>query len=142
MSRHKIVPIEAIIGRARAGRRDERHEELVNACLTVLNVTRLGGERIFAWRNDTGIVRDADGRVRRRYGTAGAGDILAVLPPLGRLLVVEVKTGSGRVSAKQRDFHARIIERGGLVFGCRDDVGELQAFLAWLRHQAAGKDAR
>ncbi len=57
----------------------------------------------------------------------GVADILAVLPG-GRMLAVEVKTPTGKVSANQEDFLSRVDENGGAAMVVRS-VDELEQFL-------------
>ena len=48
---------------------------------------------------------------------------------IGRLIAVEVKTGTGRLSAVQKRVHAELEKRGALVVTVRN-IGELEKALA------------
>ena len=78
-------------------------------CLQYLQV-----RGIFHWRNSTGAVRIGPGRFMR-FGKVGSSDILGVLPPNGRLLCVECKSESGRLSTEQKQFLADVQELGALA---------------------------
>jgi hypothetical protein len=80
---------------------------------------------------DTGIVRDADGRVVRRYGKPGTWDLDVTLPPDGHHLVIEIKTGRGRANAAQLRAAEGIVAAGGTRLEIHDSVAELEA---WLTH--------
>lgn len=99
--------------------------EIVRQCLGQL---RLWGYCV--WRNNTGaaVYTNAAGKRRLvRYGEPGVSDILGVLPG-GRMLAVECKTDSGRLSDAQEAFLARVRQAGGLALVVRS-VTELQALL-------------
>ena len=70
--------------------RSAAHSKLVNQCLVALS--RAGA---LAWKNHTGVARSFSGNVIR-FGLNGSADILAVIPPHGRLAAIECKTGKGR----------------------------------------------
>lgn len=99
---------------------------LVTQCLALL---RLHG--LFAWRANCG------GGLRRgrpiKANPEGTPDLLCVLPPSGRLLAVECKTGTGRVSGAQRAW-MEAAERAGATCLVVRDVKELEA---WLRMEGA-----
>ncbi len=69
--------------------------------------------RCKVWRNNSGALPDARGRVIR-FGLAGSADILGLLRPSGRFLAIEVKAQNGRQSEAQRNFQRMITESGGL----------------------------
>jgi hypothetical protein len=46
---------------------------------------------VFAWRNNTGALLDANGRLVK-FGKRGSADIIAVLPPHGRHAEFECKS--------------------------------------------------
>lgn len=110
-------------------RRNCRHNQLVKACVTTLNLTTVAGHRFVAWPNDTGrhVQRRADGswRAKKPYGTRGVSDILGFITPSGQFLAVEVKTGNGRPTDAQREFASRVIAGGGLALVVRDSVQDL-----------------
>lgn len=55
-----------------------------------------------------------------RLAPAGTSDILAILPPQGRFLAIEVKTPSGRLTADQRAFLEGVRRCGGVAMVVRD----------------------
>jgi hypothetical protein len=55
-------------------------------------LVRLSELGIFAWNNPTGVACPLGTTRPVRYGLPGAPDIIAVLPPHGRLLAIEAKT--------------------------------------------------
>lgn len=86
---------------------------LVKQCLEYL---RLRG--IFCWRqNTTGVRRTtATGRQFWQPSEAkGVSDILALLPPNGRLLTVECKVKPNKVTADQLAFMEGVGRAGGLA---------------------------
>ena len=82
-------------------------------CLQYLQV-----RGIFHWRNNTGAVRLGPGRFMR-FGKVGSSDILAVLPG-GRLLCIECKAKSGRLSPEQKQFLEEVKALGCLAVVARD----------------------
>lgn len=75
---------------------------------------------VMAWRNNSGLLPDAHGIRRIRAGAKGSGDILAILPPNGRFLSIEVKVGKDRLRDSQRDWMAEVQRAGGLAIVARD----------------------
>ena len=73
----------------------------------------LDRQGIFHWRNSTGVTRIAPNRWIS-FGKKGSSDILAILPPNGRLLCIECKAQNGRLSSDQKEFLATISHLGGL----------------------------
>lgn len=100
------------------------HTELTRAVLEWLTV-----RGIPSWANNTGAVKVGERFIR--FGHKGSTDILAIVPPSGRLLAVECKTGSGRLTADQRAFHQTITDAGGLAVVVRphDYDRQLEAVL-------------
>lgn len=86
----------------------EAHTDLVNRCLI-----RLSEMGVLAWRNPTGRAVAPSGAVFG-FGLKGSSDILGVIPPNGRALAVECKTGTGRLSRQQEKFAAAFAKRGGI----------------------------
>jgi hypothetical protein len=82
-------------------------------------------KRIFHWRNNTGAFKPEHGGYVR-YGAKGSPDILAVLPPNGRLLGIEVKDVKGKLNDNQLAFKADLERAGGIYLVARslDDVIE------------------
>ena len=83
-----------------------------------------------AWRNQSGALKvEGKGNARGRYvrfGQKGSADILAVLPPLGRLIAVEIKAGKDRIRPEQQAWLDEIESKGGISIVARsiDDVME------------------
>jgi hypothetical protein len=98
-----------------------RESGVVAACLQYL-----AARQIFAFRNNTGAACFDKRFVR--FGTPGAADILAVLPPTGRLLAVECKRPGGRLTPAQCAFIDHPRAAGGLALVVRD-VCDLQRAL-------------
>ena len=84
---------------------------------------------IFAHRFNSGAYAVGEGKARRfiRFGFQGCPDILGMLRG-GRLLAIEVKTTSGRVSEAQAAFLEAVSAHGGLSFVARS-VEDLQQHL-------------
>lgn len=86
---------------------------LVKACLQLLAL-----RGIPSWRNNSGAL--AVGKRFVRFGHPGSSDILGILAPGGRLLAVECKTATGRLSPAQRAFLDNVTRAGGLALVVRD----------------------
>jgi hypothetical protein len=118
-----------------------RETDLVKACLQLL---KLHG--VPCWRNNCGAARytNAAGRPRLvRFGAVGSSDILGVLPPEGRLLAIEVKGRTGKLTPTQAAFLDNVRAAGGLALVVRD-VRDLQRALELegaARVAAPGVDA-
>lgn len=96
---------------------------LVTGCLTLLE---LNG--VFCWRTNNApspVTRGGQVVAFRKVGMKGVADILGVLPG-GRLIAVECKYGSGRLSPEQKLFRDRVTKQGGLFVEARSvaDVAE------------------
>lgn len=61
-----------------------------------------------------------------RGGIPGGHDVFAWLPPLGRFLGIEIKTGKDRMRPEQEGFHKNIERMGGLslIVHSREDFLE------------------
>jgi hypothetical protein len=94
-----------------------RETDLVRACLQLLQL-----HRIPAWRNNAGAATFAGGGRKRfvRFGVEGGSDVLAVLPPEGRLLAVECKRPGGRLTEAQKAFLDAVCAAGGLALVVRE----------------------
>ena len=114
---------------ARATERSQRHEELVSAAIQWLNLQIVHGQRVAAWRVDTGrhLHRRQDGswEIGRSYGTKGALDITGIVPGLGRRLDIDVKIGRDTLSDDQATFVRRVRSRGGVALVVRDCLADL-----------------
>ena len=91
------------------------HTDLVNVCVSYLTLSRIP-----AWINNTGAYKvDEDKKARKksryiRFGIVGSSDILGCLPPSGRILAVECKTGRGKPTKVQLSFLQMVNDAGGL----------------------------
>jgi hypothetical protein len=94
------------------GNNGAAHSKLKNEILLAL------GRRsdVLVWNNPTGMFvpfgRENSPPVR--CGIPGQADILAVVAPLGRLVGIECKTGSGRQSEAQTNWQKAMESRGGI----------------------------
>jgi hypothetical protein len=93
----------------------------------ICSYLKLKYEDIYFWVTDRVGIYDAKAGVFRRnvdpYRIKGISDILGILPN-GRLLAIEVKTKTGKVSSDQKLFIDKVNKLGGLAFVARsiDDV--------------------
>ena len=81
-----------------------------------------------AWRNNTGVAREAqkDGSIRFvRYGMKGAPDVMGLVPPIGRLIALEVKCGRDVLSEDQQRVLSDFEAAGALTAVVRDNLGGL-----------------
>lgn len=85
-----------------------------------------------AWENETGVWFD-EGRRPHKYGKKGSGDIFIVLPPNGRHVECEAKTGSGRQSKNQNLHQEFCIEKNGGAYILFRSVLELITELEKLK---------
>ncbi len=92
-------------------RKSNAHTDLVNVCVQYLQLSRIP-----AWVNNTGAVKLGECEKPRfvRFGIVGASDIVGCLPPTGRFLGVECKTGTGKPTPVQESFLQMINDAGGL----------------------------
>jgi len=104
-----------------------REKDIENLLLKYLNIL----PNTFAWKNNTTGVYDEKRGVYRstknKWAIKGVSDILGIHN--GRLLAIEVKTPSGRVSKEQQDFIDRVQQEGGIAFVARS-VSEVRGMLA------------
>jgi len=92
---------------------------LIRAVLQFLDL-----KGIPAWRNNSGAIKTASHFFR--YGCVGSADILGLLPPEGKFLAIECKSGGQRASRAQIAFLEAVNESGGIGIVARtlDDVME------------------
>lgn len=84
-------------------------------------------KKIFAWRENTTGIPLPDGTFRPAAKT-GKPDIMIILPPAGRFLAVEVKTGRDRLRPEQEGFLHNVRLMGGLAMVVKDFPDFLQQF--------------
>lgn len=96
----------------------------------ILEYLQLRG--VFAWRNNTGVMKA--GRRFVRFGLKGSGDILAVLPN-GRFLSIEVKSNGEPISKDQTEFMdgIRRVNACAVVAYSLDDVVKFIEGGEWRR---------
>lgn len=95
------------------------HEDLQAAVLTYLGLRGLPAIPITTGPR---VRPAADGRFELRSNAAqrGMADVLSCVPPHGRLLLIECKTGRARRSPAQVRMHARFSAAGGLCVVVRN----------------------
>jgi len=91
--------------RKRAAKED-RESTVLHDCLKLLHK-----KGIYSWRNNSGTLWSGGQPVS--FGYPGSADIIGLLSG-GRFLAVECKSATGRQSAKQKKFQAKIEANGGL----------------------------
>lgn len=73
------------------------------------------------WRSQVGSFRSGSG-AWFRTGTKGLADLCAIIPPNGRLLLVECKTETGRLSKDQDQFLTTAGEQGAFCVVLEDVI--------------------
>ena len=100
--------------------------------LTTQIIDFLYSQGIFSWRASSTGIFDPKSQAYRTAPKKGVSDILAVLPPNGRLLAIEVKIGKDRTSPEQVGFLKNIQHVGGLTFIAKDFTEFQSRFLATM----------
>lgn len=90
------------------------HTTLVQGILDLLRL-----HRIPAYPTNTGAAMMENKRFVR-FGFPGVADVTGILPPKGRYIAIEAKTGRGKLAQAQRDFKCMVQIAGGLYFEVRD----------------------
>jgi hypothetical protein len=80
---------------------------ILNDCLVALS-----SAKCLVWRNNTGCLKDHNGRPIKFGLCVGSSDIIGITPS-GQFLAVECKTLTGKASPAQLAFIAAVIARGG-----------------------------
>ena len=88
--------------------------DIVRACRAVFRE-----EGWVHWRNQTGRFFGAGGG-SYPTGTPGLADLCGIIPPRGRILMVECKTATGKVSEVQERFLATATGLGAFCVVIRD----------------------
>ncbi len=109
------------------------HEELQSAVLTYL---RLSGCPAVPIHTGPRVAPRPGGgfQLRRNRAQRGMADVVACLPPHGRLALIEIKSGRAQRSREQRDTHQRFSAAGALCLVVRD-VRELEPHVGTSRTQ-------
>lgn len=113
--------------------RSSAHTTLVNETLVALS--QVG---VMAWKNNTGVARSAAGGAFA-FGLPGSADIVGCIPPCGRFLAVECKTGRGEPSEQQGKFGQAVEERGGLYVVARSVEDAVAAVEGRVTCRACGQ---
>jgi hypothetical protein len=92
---------------------------------TVLNETLLAlgqhcGHYLHIWRQNTGAMRAANGRLVR-FGMPGMADLSGILQG-GQRVEIECKTRMGRLTPQQAKWARMIVRRGGLYLRVCDPM--------------------
>ncbi len=77
----------------------------------------LQAHNIPAWNNATGAYKMGDSYIR--YGAIGSADIMAILPPSGRSVHIEVKSATGTQKPAQKRWQAMVERAGGIYILAR-----------------------
>ena len=80
---------------------------------TKLILADLYKRQIFAYRNSVGAISTPHGFYQ--MGKTGSSDVIAILPPRGRFLGIEIKTGKDRLRPAQIGFIRNVELMGGLT---------------------------
>lgn len=86
-------------------------------------IYRQGG---YAWRASSVGIYDQQKGAYRTAPKKGVSDILACIPPIGRLVAIEIKIGKDRLSPEQQGFLENISAAGGIAFVASDFEGFLK----------------
>ena len=89
------------------------HTALVKACVQYLTL-----KGVVCWPQNVGCMKVGNRFVR--FAPKGTPDVLGYLPPHGRGLAVECKTGTGKANKDQAAWHERARAAGVLVLVVRD----------------------
>ena len=104
-----------------------REKDIENLILKYLNIL----PSTFAWKNNTtGVYDEKRGCYRstkNKWAINGVSDILGIRN--GRLLAIEVKTPSGKVTQEQQQFIDRVNKEGGIA-GVARSIADARAILA------------
>lgn len=107
------------------------HTDLVKECLLALSA-----RGVLCWRNPVGRAITASGAVIP-FGVPGSADIIGFIPPNGRGIAVECKTGRAGLSKKQRPWQRACSATGAIYVLARSEEDVLMA-LEHAMGQSAG----
>jgi hypothetical protein len=99
------------------------------------------GDRVRVWRQNTGALPDARGRLVR-FGMPGAADLTGLFLGSGRRLEIECKTPTGRQSGKQIAYGKMIRAHGGVYLVARSAADAVRQVLAVIEETKAGDTAQ
>lgn len=109
---------------------DTRETALVQS---ILGVFKHYPTSLFVWRNNTGQC-EIGGRTIR-FGKKGSSDILGCVRPRGRLIGLEAKSPTGKLSKAQHEWLTLIIAMGGYACVVRSVQEALNALVAAMGGQ-------
>ena len=106
--------------------------ELTKAIIKVLN-----SAGFLTWRNNTAGVYDPIKKTFRKNAALkkGVSDILGVIPGSGRILAIEVKIGSDKLSPHQHLFLNDVRDRNGSAFVAKTFDGFLESLKEHLNEE-------
>ncbi len=97
--------------------------------IDIQNTIRLALSKkgIINWRNNTGALKDINGRLVRYGLCKGSADIIGIMPGTGQFIAIEVKTPGKKPTEAQEKFLQAVRKAGGLagVATCVEDVEEI-----------------
>ena len=114
---------------------NRRHQELQEAVLQWLGWKHIPAVPVHTGPRVTPLGDGAFG-LRGNPAQRGLADVLAVLPPLGRTALLEIKTGRAHRSRAQVDLHARLGAAGALSLTVRS-LDDLETLLAVIESDRA-----
>ena len=76
--------------------------------------------RIFAYRANSLGVYDSRKGIFRSSPKKGISDLIAIIPPHGRFIGIEIKIGKDKQSEEQKGFQSNILRAGGVYLIARD----------------------
>lgn len=94
------------------------------------------------WRQNSGVIPVPTGRRNRfgrpvfrmvKLGTVGLPDIIAVVPPSGRFLGLEVKSATGKLRPAQEAFQRQLEATGGVYEVVRSVEDVERVLKKWLK---------
>lgn len=110
---------------------NEAHNALVRDALQELAL-----RGYCAWKNETGVWFEysiVQGKLKKgrphKYGKPGSGDIMGVLPPHGRHMEFEAKTGTGNQNDNQEKHEEHCVRKNCGIYILFRDVPSLMAEL-------------
>lgn len=119
--------------KSRAKKKASPTNELTKAVVAMLTL-----EGCFAWRQNNGAVYDPTrGAFRANSSTPGISDVLGFEMTTCRLMAIEIKTGSDKLTKDQIRFLNRIRRAGGFACEGRSLDQIRSEFLTWKHSLAA-----
>src|SRR3990167_9865354 len=85
-------------------------------------------QKCYGWRSSSTVLFDPKLGKFRMSSKVGVSDVLAILPPAGKLLAIEIKIGTDRLRPEQIGFFRNVENVGGLTFVAKD----FESFRFWF----------